>query len=193
MQPVALVGNAPLRRCHAAAIDGAGRVVRFNNAAGLEGRAGSRTDQLWLVNRGGQAAEWLQDPGFWQGPAFAALPEVVLPLPPDPEGAPAQTAPGARDHSRAMRRRIADLGMAIRQMPPDLSGRARDVLRSFGARRALIAPSTGFLAMLHFADEGAELELYGFGFDGWDGHDWAAERAWAKRMVRQGRAVLHPL
>ncbi len=193
MPRIAIVGNAPLRIDHTTRIDTADKVVRFNNTAGLNGPAGRRTDQLWLVNRGGQAAEWLADPAFWRRPIFATLREVVLPLPADAGGS-AQTSgdPGARDHSRAIGQRLAGLDIAVRQMPTDLVRRARRVLCGLGSHRSLVAPSTGFLAMLHFADSDMLLDLYGFGFDGWDGHDWAQERAWAHGMVRAGRAVLNP-
>ncbi|AWB22797.1 hypothetical protein DA075_19345 [Methylobacterium currus] len=185
---VALVGNAP--GTEAAAADAAGHVVRFNNAPGFGGRTGSRVTHLALVNRGGQMREWLADPGFLDRPVVRQAQAFVLPFPMLPE---AHNRPEPICFTREALAMLRPLGKPVHVLPEALHSKAR---RALGARtEGRPNPSTGFLvafALLTGRPAGARaIEAYGFGFAGWPGHPWAAERAWFAEACAAGRLRLH--
>jgi hypothetical protein len=189
---LAIVGNAPDCRDHSAAIDGADRVVRFNNAAGFAGRSGVRLDWLALVNRGGQMREWLDDPGFLDRPVIRAARTFLFPfpaLPPERAG----TGDGAC-WTQAARSRLSALTAPIHILPTSLHQDGARLLAADAEQRP--NPSTGFLvtlAILRDRNPGAPpIDVYGFGFSGWPGHPWAAERHWFAAQERLGRLRLHP-
>ncbi len=87
-----------------------------------------------------------------------------------------------------------------------LSGRSTSCRRPARAcAHALLAagtegepnPSTGFLVTLALIlgrpAQAVAAEAHGFGFDGWPGHPWAAERAWFAAAEAAGQIRLHPL
>ncbi len=58
------------------------------------------------------------------------------------------------------------------------------------------APSTGFLVSLFLLRRYGgmvEIDVYGFGFEGWDGHDFVRERRWFQAMAAGGLLRLHRL
>nr|WP_232628746.1 hypothetical protein [Methylobacterium sp. Leaf118] len=189
---LAVVGNAPEIRAAAGAIDAAACVVRFNNAAGFGGPTGARVTHLALVNRGGQMREWLADRHFLERPVVRAAQAFILPFPMLPE---AQNRPEPICWTREALARLRPLGRPIHILPDALHERARGLLASRPNRPP--NPSTGFLvtlALLLARSRGAApIQAYGFGFDGWPGHPWAAERAWFAENQAAGRLHLHSL
>ncbi|NGM37550.1 hypothetical protein G4G93_27165 [Methylobacterium sp. DB0501] len=188
---VALVGNAP-GTGGGSAIDAAEAVLRFNNAAGFGGRAGARVTHLVLVNRGGQMREWLADPGFIDRPVVRRARAFVLPFPMLPD---AQNRPEPICFTREALALLRPLGKPVHILPGILHDEAR---RRLGPRTdGRPNPSTGFLTMLALRlgrpAQAAPAEVHGFGFDGWPGHPWAAERAWFADEAAAGRLRLHPL
>lgn len=191
---VAIVGNAPEGVDHSRRIDGAEWVVRFNNAAGFGGRTGRRTTHLALVNRGGQMREWLADANFTQRPAVAGARSFLLPFPQEDGRAHAASADG-RDWTRPALRALRPLSRPVHVLPHALHRLGRAALTAeFGAAQP--NPSTGFLVafLLHRRLQGttARIHVYGFGFEGWPGHPWAAERAWFAAREREGALRLVP-
>ncbi|KQP52553.1 MULTISPECIES: hypothetical protein [unclassified Methylobacterium] len=188
---VAIVGNAREIGDRGRAIDAADCVVRFNNACGFGGAAGSRVTVLALVNRGGQARAWVEDGGFLDRPVVRQSGGFLLPFPelaPDEEGAHERvcwTAP--------LQGRLVD--RPVRLLPSTLHDRARHLLVARGC--ASPNPSTGFLVALAVLEDRAAclppIDVYGFGFAGWAGHPWEAERAWFEAGHAAGRLRLHPL
>ena len=192
---LALVGNAPGSEDHAAAIDACEGVVRFNNAAGFGGRTGARVTHLALVNRGGQMREWLDDPGFLDRPAIRQARAFLLPFPALPPA-----AAGMGDGACWTREALAMLrsrGRLVHVLPEALHAASRRLLASDPVREAAGRPnpSTGFLvalALLSARAPGASpVEAFGFGFSGWPGHPWAAERRWFEQAQASGRLRLH--
>lgn len=187
---LALVGNAQEIGDHGQAIDAAACVVRFNNALGFDGAAGSRVTVLALVNRGGQARAWAEDESFLERPVVRRADSYLLPFPelsPDEEGAHERvcwTAP--------LRDRLAR--QPVRVLPQALHAHARRLLapRVSGSPN----PSTGFLVALAILEERPPsmppIDVYGFGFAGWAGHPWDAEREWFEACRAAGRLRLHP-
>ncbi|KQQ25333.1 hypothetical protein ASF53_21865 [Methylobacterium sp. Leaf123] len=189
---LAIVGNAPEIGAAARGIDEADCVVRFNNAAGFGGRTGGRVTHLALVNRGGQMREWLADPHFLERPVIRAAQAFILPFPMLPAEA---NGPEPICWTREALALLRPTGRPIHILSEDLHDQARGVLapRTDGRPN----PSTGFLvtfALLNDRPRNADpAQAYGFGFDGWPGHPWAAERAWFAEAQAAGRLHLHPL
>jgi hypothetical protein len=199
MREVAIVGNGPLAEGAGAEIDRADHVVRFNRARGFGGAAGTRLDDLFLVNCGGQMWEWLHEPGFWTSPPLRAARRVSLPvedLNPGSGliaacGVPREGRPGINfelDARAALRRH----GIPVRTMPDGVRRRAIRALSDPAPPRA-IWPSTGFLAMFWYdatLPGESRITLHGFGFTGWPGHPWARERGWVRTREARGRITL---
>jgi hypothetical protein len=189
---MAIVGNAPEPRAMASAIDEAACVVRFNNAAGFGGRTGSRVTYLALVNRGGQMREWLEDEHFLDRPVIRAAEAFILPF---PMLAAEKNVPEPICWTREILARLRPTGRPIHILPESLHERARRLLAAGASGRP--NPSTGFLVTLALLfdrpSDADPIQAFGFGFDGWPGHPWAAERAWFERAEAAGRLRLHPL
>lgn len=187
---LALVGNAPDIGDCARAIDAAACVVRFNNAPGFGGSAGSRVTLLALVNRGGQARSWVEEAGFGERPIVRQAQAYVLPFPelsPDEESAQERVC-----WTHPLRARLA--GRTIHVLSPALHAAARRVLAPYvdGTPN----PSTGFLVAFAILARRSRtlppIDVYGFGFAGWSGHPWKAERICFDRWGSTRRLRLHP-
>ena len=189
--PLAIVGNAPGTGHVGSAVDAAACVVRFNNAPGFGGPTGRRVTHLALVNRGGQTREWLADRHFLERPVVREAQAFILPYPMLPL---AQNVPEPICWTREIASLLRPLGRPIHILPQALHGRAHALLaaRTQGSPN----PSTGFLVTLALlVDRPAQArpaDAYGFGFAGWPGHPWAAERAWFAAAEASGRIRLHP-
>lgn len=188
---LAIVGNASGTGAWGAAIDAVDCVVRFNNAPGFGAAAGNRITHLALVNRGGQTREWLADRTFLNRPVVRAAEAFILPFPILPA---AHNVPEPICWTREMLALLRPLGRPIHILPETLHARARAGLASRTPEPP--NPSTGFLvtlALLLGRPAGAQpAQAFGFGFDGWPGHPWAAERAWFAEAEAAGRIRLHP-
>ncbi len=189
---LAIVGNAPGTGEAGPAIDAAACVVRFNNAAGFGGRAGRRVTHLALVNRGGQTREWLEDRHFLERPVVRDAEAFILPFPMLPAE---QNVPDPICWTREILALLRPLGRPVHILSEALHARAHDELAGPTAERP--NPSTGFLVSLALLSgrpwDGQAAEAYGFGFEGWPGHPWAAERGWFAAAEAAGRLRLHPL
>ncbi|WP_294645654.1 glycosyltransferase family 29 protein [uncultured Aureimonas sp.] len=190
---IAIVGNAPELGDCGAAIDAADWVVRFNNAAGFRACAGRRVTHLALVNHGGQMREWLEDPRFLDRPAVRAAETFLFPFPRKPASVRPENEDG-RDWTDEAKARLGPLGRPITLLPATVHREAAALIHTPGG--APPPPSTGFLVSLHLLRRYGgmvEIDVYGFGFAGWDGHDWARERRWFEAMAAGGLLRLHPL
>ncbi|WP_427025044.1 hypothetical protein ACP4J4_03670 [Aureimonas ureilytica] len=198
---VAVVGNAPEAGMIGAAVDSADWVFRFNNAQGFGGATGRRLTHLFLMNFGGQTREWLDMPGFHRRAAVARAQGFVLPIDPGLEERRRPTptlrkkASGEHDWTPELRARLRPLGRPVWLLRDPLFWAAQAALREMGAGADPV-PSTGFLALFllvrHRPASLERIDVHGFGFGGWEGHSWAAERLWVERQARDGRLRLHP-
>lgn len=194
LRRVAVVGNAPVSRCQAAAIDAHDDVVRCNKAVGFGGARGSRCDHLVLINCGGQMAEWLQTGAIERSPAFAAATTVWLPIHPgkaaliEPPLSPSEWQGAlAQDHTEAASERFRSHGKTVRLFDAPFFTASLAAL-GHPMRRNAPAPSTGYLAVRWWLERlgNVRVSAFGFGFAGWDGHDFSAERAWFAAREREG-------
>lgn len=173
---IALVGNGDVDAALSDAIDAHDLVVRFN-AARHCGVAGKRTDIL-VVNNIGEAGRAVTDD--IRPAAFESLGEIWF-------------AHGKRLFGAKRADYSADLialfrGVPHRRFPSFSSSRAKRALRAFGLKPGKTASKGAIflhLALTKWPD--AKISIYGFGHQGWDGHDWAAERAWVNSLVNDGR------
>ncbi len=198
----AFIGNAPMVGNPAASIDACERVVRFNDAHGFGGATGSRVTELYLVNRGGAPAEWLDDPALGARPAVAATPRVVLPLHPDSDylgvrrSANGRVHRDDRDHTRALVERLCTPERAVDILGAAVHERACRALGLTPDGADERRPSTGFVALHHHlvarGPRGRTL-LYGFTFEGWEGHPWQREREWIAAREAEGAVTLVPV
>ena len=188
---LAIVGNAPGIGACGPAIDAADCVIRFNNAPDFGGATGHRVTHLALVNRGGQTREWLTDRDFLERPVVRAARAFILPFPMLPAE---HNVPEPICWTREMLELLRKLGRPVHLLPDTLHRRAQALLAPGTAGRP--NPSTGFLVTLALLDErpadARPAQAYGFGFAGWPGHPWAAERAWFTGAEAAGRLRLHP-
>ncbi|MFP5076200.1 hypothetical protein ACLE20_02740 [Rhizobium sp. YIM 134829] len=187
MKRTAIIGNAPEFDGSAYDLDAYDHIVRFNNTAGLGTRAGGRTDELLLVSRGGQPAEWLADPGFVERRAVRDATQITLVFPPS-------TKSEDECHAHGLIGRLTPLGKIIGWIDAETEARARAALIGHGGNPKA-ALSSGYLYTFRLLEAGSASapHVFGFGFEGWDGHAWAAERAWFEASHDAGRLVLHPL
>ncbi|WP_246333338.1 hypothetical protein [Aureimonas mangrovi] len=188
VETVAIVGNAPEIGDHSAEIDACQRVVRFNNAAGFGDKAGKRVTDLALVNRGGQPREWVERDRLRGLVALSDAREVIFPFPALLDG------PAGVCWTREMTLALAPFSLRPRLLDEALHRDARMTLRDFGAMGRL-DPSSGFLVTFDLLRRmpHARVRAFGFGFAGWPGHPWAAERRWFEQQHLRGRLDLVPL
>ncbi|MEE4210012.1 MAG: hypothetical protein V2I43_12170 [Parvularcula sp.] len=186
IQRTALIGNAPGRTEQGDAIDACSHVVRINNCYGLGDGRGARTDDLFLVNCGGQMAEWLETEEILKAPGFVAARRIVLPFAADP-AASRRDSLDAANFAEQAQEKFEDHGKEVAIVPLATSRRARKLVG--GA-----APSTGLIALLWLLEEypARPVEAFGFGFAGWDGHDFEKERQLFGRQAREGQLSLWP-
>ncbi|MEE2951274.1 MAG: hypothetical protein VYD57_08465 [Pseudomonadota bacterium] len=196
-----LIGNAPVAEDRSRAIDGAEVVVRFNNAFGFGGVTGTRTTHLFLINCGGQAREWLADPNFADRAQAQAAGTILLPIHPakddlyrPPLTEAERHEPDAVNMADAMVLMLRGAGKRVGILPPELFLKACRVIGYERPERGMAAPSTGLIALL-WALENFDLPIVatGFGFDGWPGHRWVAERAFFEALRGEGRLLIYPL
>ena len=198
---IALVGNAPEIGDWSGRIDTADRVVRINDAHGLNGPTGARTTDLFLVNSGGSMRERLDDPTFTDRQAFRDAERLWLPIDPghvdlfDPPATEAERAgAAAEDWTDEARERFEAAGKRVELLPADLFARACEAIGT-RMRVGMAPPSTGYLAAFALLEgpEDGRLECFGFGFEGWEAHNWSGEQRWFERRHAEGRLTLHPL
>ncbi len=213
-----IVASAPLQRDFSRFIDSADCVVRFNNCKNYGRQAGTRTDILYLNNTGDPDVQ--RTLRFFLKPRTPAQLEAELPYrssarafyfvrPPahyfqalmqDRLDQGVQLAGQELPRHSHGRDIAAEVAVSLR-LPADrthrLSAQFHDSvigkLEEFGIGDALF-PSTGMLGVEHILScedfAGYDIVALGFGFSGWEGHPWEAERQLMQRYAREGRLSL---
>lgn len=197
---IAIVGNRPRDFGEADVIDAADRIVRFNNAFGFGGSTGRRVTDLVAVNYGGAMTEWLEQGTLERSAAFEAAERIILPIHPDKDRSvrPSLSAEewsgleGPAQTARAIARFRAH-GKPVLLLPANCFVSAAAAIGIRPLRRRSPAPSSGYLlmhALLSRVRSDQSITAYGFGFAGWTGHDFNAERQWFVDQAATGRLAL---
>ncbi|WP_299567610.1 glycosyltransferase family 29 protein [uncultured Sulfitobacter sp.] len=199
MTKIAIVGNAPFKIDLADDIDQADIVVRFNNAHGFGQDRGARVDDLFLVNCGGQPLEWMRTQDFWDQPHVIATPKVTLPIASqsgnefatwDKAGNPTEI--DGVNIENELRTKLERMGKVVQTLPRQTYSKACRTVANPDGSFTSAEPSTGFLAIFHYLNTARQddvIELFGFGFAGWDGHAWQRECAWVEQQEAIGKLI----
>ena len=190
---IALVGNAPVSPQLAREIDAHEQVIRFNRCLNF-GDAGTKTDVLVLCNTGGSAKAFVDYPAWLNWDAIRAAGEVWFPSHPE-------TLPPCEDrdaHNFNFGPQLAGMldGKPWQYLPADLQRLRWKALDPFKPEKGK-QPSTGLTVMVYLGStrrilNRLRVSLYGFSHEGWEGHPWAAEKAYvdAQRWIR--RRLMQP-
>jgi len=204
MKWAVLVGNAPARRDLSDDIDRADFVARINTCAAWGAEYGTRTDRVYLCNTGGVARRFIRSEELHRTLAACGAKEIVFSYPPVSLWRQLHCLlRGKRgtgvDRSRALAAVLARHGLTCQPMPARVYEevrayvRARPGYRELARAMPLWVPSSGGMALAHMVRDPRLAEhriaLAGFGFQGWKGPPWSAERAYAEQLEREGRLV----
>ncbi|MFZ4554431.1 MAG: hypothetical protein ACOYNQ_07820 [Burkholderiales bacterium] len=203
-----IVGNALSPLDYSPLIDGAEKVLRFNECKQFGGRVGTKTDILCVTNTGLPARRYIEQRPFL---SFDAVRSAVVWFPRDSGAHLAHLKQINQTHPRldaeVLERELRDLsddiiaandlsGCAIERFSSDINDRVFKELARLGAPRLSI-PSTGILALERIMKDPAfgdyRIHLLGFGFSGWNGHPWSAEKALVADYVRLDRLAYYPV
>jgi hypothetical protein len=198
-----IIGNAPLDKDYRDLIGADDIVVRFNDAVLDDLHTGSRVDILCITNLGEPARAFLASDWAERSAAYRAARTIVFPRAPTIHAAhyatvqqhyTAYPASEFDDGANAFIARGGTAGKEVVILSPELNRYAFDLLRNV-AEGPFVCPSTGFLMLTYLLLEpryqAYRKHLLGFGFEGWIGHPWAAERAIVAHYQTLGQLTLH--
>ncbi|MFQ0813816.1 hypothetical protein AVM02_18665 [Brucella anthropi] len=198
-----IVGNAPLPRNLSAEVDAADFVVRFNEPKQSIGMSGTRTDILMLATSSKPMQRRLRDPGFVQTPTFKAAEEVMLVYHPSiirkyhPRPNILSRLKGRRrDWTMQTIEIVGSAGKKICIMPPQFYLAGCTELGVTEENISKVFPSTGFFGIWYMLgncpEDGWDVKICGFTWEGWKRHSWADERSWVEHKVQSGRiSIIH--
>jgi hypothetical protein len=192
MRDVVIVGNGPPRAGYADRIDAADFVVRFNGCTFMGRGAGGRLDALSLVTGKVPAAGYLHPTTKADRlrrerllRLGSAVGELFVPM--------ADDNPDAVEKCRAVVDELRrSFGWMDRPYKELIWTRTEDMdLYGSQGRPLGRQPSSGMIVVRKLLDlpgfRDAKMTLVGFSWEGWSGHDWAAEEAFCRRMAAAGR------
>jgi hypothetical protein len=188
---IAVIGNAPISRSVNAQLEKFNAIVRFNMPPHDPDVAGERTDLLVTVNSKAFANEYL--PRLPSSLHFRSAKLVVLPWHPqivpnlNPPEKPIRRMLGMqRDWTKKILDTVLKHGKAVRILDAAFGKACFEELGQRLVSRPKPMPSTGFVGVRYVLDRypDAKVRLYGFTWEGWEGHDWAAEKRWMAQHPR---------
>lgn len=188
---IALVGNGPIDPPHAATIDAHDIVVRFNSCANY-GVTGTKTDAIVICNSGVSGKRFAVEPDAIDAFALASTEELWFAKPLEvvifEERLSGERHDLCGDYTREI---VASRATSCPWIVFDYRTymEAKHAITNRGAS-VVAQPSTGLIALFHIKRTlwWPRVTLYGFTHQGWEGHDWAVERAifnafkWVKRV-----------
>ncbi len=197
---LAIIGNGKIPPNLRHLANGADHIVRFNQPSLASADQQTRTDLLVISNSSKQTKTILNSPDYLNGPIFKSAKALLFPY--DPEII-AKYMPKPNVFS-ALKGARADLTRLCTQAA-EAAGKQHQILDSqtyLNTCAALgipikslgkIFPSSGIMTihyLVNHCSSETQIEAYGFGFQGWKRHDWAAEKAYVERLIRDGRLRL---
>lgn len=195
----AIVGNANLSRKHHELINDFDRVIRFNTTSNVPDTEIAKTSELWLACSAKQIGEYLRDGTYLTHPAFQNCTSIVAPLHSDVVTQFSRPLNwldklrGRQQNWRELCQAVAKRqGKNFIEISKNFYLETCEALNVSGYHYEKM-PSSGFLAIRRElrSETVSQLHVFGFGFTGWHGHDWAAELHAVSTYESQGRLVYH--
>lgn len=200
---IVVVGSAPIHIDYSTFVDDAEVVVRFNDCKNIGGASGHKTDILFVNNTGSPAMRYIAERPFalkscCQSAVIWFVRDSVV-----------HHAHFQKVKTIFQRYPVTDLDDLTEQIIDANQLQDREthrVSRAFNeeifdklsllSSSPFICPSTGFIGLMHILADSAytncEIHVVGFGFEGWKGHPWSAEKKLINRYVLDGRLTIHP-
>ena len=197
----AIVGNGPLSPDDRSAIATADRIIRFNLTPNLHSEAEAKTTELFLSCSSKQIGDFLSKGQYRSSHAFQQATRIVSPYHPDiinkymrPPSFLSRLKGRRADWSQDCLSIAAQEGKDAEILSAELY---LDACKRLGinSQSKEFFPSSGCLAILrelqHPQHNTSELHLFGFGYIGWKGHLWTAERALVEGLESKGALKTH--
>lgn len=193
---IIIVGNGEIGEGLAGTIDAADLVMRFNDCRSV-GPGGERTDIVTVCNTGrpGKAmtegSSWVNNRSVWLAAAIWCVRDPVKfkVMQPDILRDHPELDDFCDDYTEGIAGHARNSGKSL-HIVPGATHEALDRKLAAHAPLPYVVPSTGAVAIAEFIAHHRrpddEVLLAGFGHQGWDGHPWAAEKAWIDGLVDQG-------
>jgi hypothetical protein len=207
MAYMVIVGNAPLAFDYSPLVDSADVVVRLNDCKNDVGFSGTKTTILCVSNTGAPARRYIATASLRTIRQCASAREFWFPRHTEAHlDFVRRTQPASRlqeyfdltdDIVRANGLEGRKLVRFSRELNTWLFRAIQETMVRHGIRDELFeCPSTGMFAIAYALTaaefRGSRLHLVGFGFHGWPGHPWAAERQLVADVADTGRLIFHP-
>ncbi|WP_162561126.1 hypothetical protein [Methylobacterium terrae] len=201
MTSLIVVGNAPVENNHESLVDTADCVVRFNKCENYGKNTGTKTDILVLGNLGAHSLDWSKDNKLSSFPFWREISEIWFPRDRDIyikyrdiytnkiiDQAPPGPINDYKNHIIAGNKISAE----IICLPKEVN-EFSFLLLSCLCDNPFSMPSTGFLTLMYILTcerfSNYKIGLIGFGFSGWDGHPWSAEREAVAKFEASGQVI----
>lgn len=196
---IAVVGNAPVILNHSANINGSDFVVRFNNCNNFNDNTGTTTHAWCMTNMGWQAKIYAEKNYFDRFKFSSQLSEVWFPRNEISHKYYIMACEGT-DYFKRLRDQLVDRSADIisanqfagRYVIFDRAINELAFLSLYAAGApAFPMPSSGFLSLMYIVTDDRfrdhDINLFGFTFQGWDGHPWRYEKQVLERLSRVRR------
>lgn len=200
---IVVVGSAPLQIDYGNLVDSSEIVVRFNDCKNFGGASGQRTDIIYVNNTGSPAMRYINERPF---ALKAYCQSAVIWFVRDSS---THHAHFNKVKSSFPRYPVTDLDDLSERIigSNELQGKEihrisrafnEDIFKKLSmlSKKPFICPSTGFFGLMHVltnpAYKSCQVHALGFGFEGWKGHPWSAEKKLINNYVLSGRLTIHP-
>ena len=197
----AIVGNGPLSPDDRVAIATADRIIRFNLTPNLNSEADAKTTELFLSCSSKQIGDFLSKDQYRSDHAFQKATRIVSPYHPEiiqkymrPPSILSRLKGRQADWSQDCLKIANKEGKEAEILPAELY---LDACKRLGIDPDTkeFFPSSGCLAILRELRRQqhgeSELHIFGFGYVGWKGHLWTAEKALVAALENKGRLKTH--
>jgi hypothetical protein len=203
MKKLLIVGNGPIFTDYSRLLNESDVIVRFNNANKIGNYDDGRQTILALSNTGGPGKFFFNHEYLGSSNDFKKCEIILVP----------RVEKCHAEHFNVVRNSFpwyneAELKCYHEKIIPYLIEQNKKTIvidENFNYKcfnelkhvfsKPFICPSTGFMVvkfLLDYSDySDYEVHLIGFGFRGWKGHPWAAEKKITQKYAAENRLILH--
>jgi hypothetical protein len=197
---IAIVGNGQVDPSHYRRIERANLVIRFNDPSVVLQEESAKTDILVISNSSKQTKKLLSSQAYLNGQAFSRAKSIILPYHPSiiakymPKPNPLSYLRGTRaDQTKLCLQTCQQGNKDCIIFDSESYFSACKVLGIGKDKMRKCFPSSGLMLIHELAnqlDQSMHLDIYGFSFKGWKGHDWTSERAYVNTIISNGQVDL---